>query len=216
MSLHPRRRALRVQLATIVWLTVVWELLWGGLSVANILSGVVIAVVLTRLLPMPPIEFQGRIHVLSLLYLIVRFHADIFLASIQVAWAALRPGPPPRGAVLGVQLRSHSDLYLTMVAEMTTLVPGSVVVEAHRVTGVLYVHWFDVTSMDDVEKARAEVLATEARVLRALGSDAELAAAGLTRRPVLRRVIEAARSEGSGSDGRADASPDAGSRGGDR
>src|SRR5690606_1424134 len=111
----------------------------------------------------------------------------------QVALRALRPGPPPRGAVTGVQLRSHSDLYLTMVAEMTTLVPGSVVVEAHRLTGVLYVHWFDIKSMADVEKSRADVLATEARVLRALGSDAELAAAGLTRRPVLRRVVDAAR-----------------------
>ncbi len=190
MSLHPRRRALRMQLATIVWLTAVWVLLWGGLSFADVLAGVVIAVVLTRLLPMPAIDFHGRVHPISLLYLIVRFHADLFVASAQVAWQALRPGPSPRGAVIGVQLRSHSDLYLTMVAEMTTLVPGSVVIEAHRVTGVLYVHWFDVRSLDDVEKARSEVLATEARVLRALGSDAELAAAGLTRRPALRGRAE--------------------------
>lgn len=193
MSLHTRRRALRTQVATIVWLTVVWVLLWGGLTVANVLAGAAIAVLLTRAFPMPPIEFHGRVHPASLLYLVVRFHADLVVASAQVAARALRPGPPPRGAVIGVQLRSHSDLYLTMVAEMTTLVPGSVVVEAHRVTGVLYVHWFDIRTTDDVEKARREVLATEARVLRALGSDAELAAAGLTRRPVLARVVAAAR-----------------------
>ena len=80
-----------------------------------------------------------------------------------------------------VQLRSHSDLYLTMTAELVSLVPGSIIVEAHRLTGRLYVHVLDVETSGGVETARQHVLDQEARVLRALASDDELAAAGLHR-----------------------------------
>lgn len=184
MSLHPRRRALRVQVTTIVWLTTVWVLLWGGPTVADVLSGVAIAVLVTRSLPMPRVDFHGRLHPLSVLFLVWRFVVDIVVASAQVAWQAMVPGRVAHGAVLAVQLRSHSDLYLTLTAEICTLVPGSVVVEAHRITGMLYVHVLDVELSGGIERARQHVLDTEARVLRALASDAELAEAGLTRKPL--------------------------------
>ncbi len=181
MSLHPRRRTLGFPIGTILWLTVVWELLWGGLTIANILAGLAIAIVVTKLTPMPPVEFHGRIHPLPLLFLLYRFVIDLVVASAQVAWQALAPGRVPRGAVLGVQLRSHSDLYLTLTAELCSLVPGSIVVEAHRTTGMLYVHVLDVELSGGIDRARHHVLDTEARILRAIASDAELAEAGLTR-----------------------------------
>ena len=91
--------------------------------------------------------------------------------------------------MIGVRLRSQSDVYLTLTAALCSLVPGSIIVEAHRLTSVLYVHSLDVEQSGGVEKARQHVLATESRVLRALASDVELAAAGLTRMP--ERVLEA-------------------------
>ena len=84
--------------------------------------------------------------------------------------------------VIRVHLRSESDLYLTLTAQLTTLVPGSLVVEANRQTGVLYLHVLDVGIFGGIEKIRADTLGVEARVLRALASDEELSAAGLTRR----------------------------------
>ena len=133
---------------------------------------------------MPMIEFHGRLHLLSLLYLAYRFVVDLVVASFQVAFRALDPRALPHGAVLAVHLRSHSDLYLTLTAEFVSLVPGSIVVEAHRITGMLYVHILDVPMAGGVEKARQHVLDTEARVLRAFASDEELEEAGLTRRPL--------------------------------
>ena len=183
MSLHPRRRALRFKLASTVWLTTLWVLLWGDLSWANVLGGLAVGLIVTAVLPMPSVDFHGRVHPIPLLYLAWRFVADLAVASVQVSWLALDPRRHPRSAVIGVQLRSHSDLYLTLTAEMSTLVPGSLVVEAHRTTGVLYMHVLDTPMAGGVEQARAHVLDTEARILRALASDAELAQAGLTRRP---------------------------------
>lgn len=182
MSLQRRRRA-RFGWGTPLWLTVVWVLLWGSLSVANVLAGVVLALLVTTALRMQPIDFHGRVRPGRLAVLVARFVVDLVRASFEVAWVALRPRYVPRGAVIGVQLRGRSDLYLTMTAELCSLVPGSLVVEAHRLTGRLYLHVLDVRQAGGVEAARAAVLAQEERVLRAFASDEELAAAGLARGP---------------------------------
>jgi len=86
----------------------------------------------------------------------------------------------PHTAVVGVELRTESDLYLFITSEITTLVPGSVVVEALRRNGVIYVHVLDLEGVGGVEAVRRNVLAIEERVLRALASDEELASAGLS------------------------------------
>lgn len=186
MTLHPRRRALRFRIATIVSLTAVWVLLWGDLTIANVVAGAALAALVAAGLPMPRVDFHGRVHVPGLLYLLYRFFVDLAVASVQVARQALTPGLHPRGAVLAVHLRSDSDVYLTLTSAICTLVPGSVVVEAYRVTGVIYVHVLDVELAGGVEAAREDILRIEERVMRALASDAELAAAGLTRRPLSR------------------------------
>lgn len=186
MSLHPRRRSLAVQWPTMLWLVVVWVLLWGDFTVGNLIAGVVVAVAVTGALRMTPIDFHGRLRPWGLLVLVTRFAWDLVRASVEVSWVALRPRHTPHGAVIGVQLRNHSDLYLTMTAELCSLVPGSLVVEAHRLTGMLYLHVLDVAQSGGVEAARQAVLSQEERVLRAFASDAELREAGLAvhrRRP---------------------------------
>lgn len=60
-----------------------------------------------------------------------------------------------------------------------SLVPGSLVVEAHRLTGMLYLHVLDLDRSGGVEAVRADVLAQEERLLRALASPQEQAAAGM-------------------------------------
>jgi multicomponent Na+:H+ antiporter subunit E len=173
----PMRR--RVPWWEVIWLTAVWVLLWGDLSVGNVLAGALIGIAVTVGLTMAPIQFHGRLRPLGLVRLVVRFVFDLVRASFEVAAIALRPGYTPRGAVIGVQLRSHSDLYLTLTAELVSLVPGSLVVEAHRLTGTLYVHVLDVAWSGGIEAARHAVLDQEERLLRAVAADDELAAAGL-------------------------------------
>lgn len=179
MSLHPRRSRWRTQWATIVWLTVVWVLLWGDLSVGNVIAGAGLALLVTTGLRMAPIQFQGRVRPRGLAVLVARFVLDVVRASAEVSAIALRPRYTPRGAVIGVQLRSHSDLYLTLTAELCSLVPGSLVVEAHRLTGMLYLHVLDVHASGGIEAARRTVLEQEERVLRAFASDDELREAGV-------------------------------------
>ncbi|GMA32750.1 hypothetical protein GCM10025875_27420 [Litorihabitans aurantiacus] len=126
--------------------------------------------------------FAGRPSVLGVLRLLGTLAVDIVVASAQVTAVALRLGRDPRSGVIRVQLRSRSDLYLTLTADFCSLVPGSIIVEAHRATSTLYLHVLDLEAAGAVERARANVLEQEARILYALASDEEIARAGLPRR----------------------------------
>lgn len=177
---EPRHRRLRPRAnwGVLLWLTVVWVFLWGDLTLANVVIGAFLAVLVTTVMPLPSTPFDGRFRPWGVVLLVAYFLWDVVKASIEVAAIALRR-EPPRGAVIRVRLRSHNDVYLTMVAGMTTLVPGSVVIEAHRVTGTLYHHILDVEMHGGLERAHQSVLEQEERILRAFASREELIAAGL-------------------------------------
>jgi multicomponent Na+:H+ antiporter subunit E len=75
-----------------------------------------------------------------------------------------------------VQLRTDSDLLLTIIAQTVSLVPGSLVLDLDREKRSIAVHLLHVRDSDHVEREKADVLATEDRVVRAFGSTAEIAA----------------------------------------
>ena len=187
MILHRRRRALLDQWPTLAWLTLVWTLLWGQFSWGNFFGGLALAFLVAFLFPLPALGIHMRVRPVAFLWLAGHFLYDLTVSSYQVSVQALDFTRVPRGAVIGVKLRNPADLYLTITAEMSTLVPGSLVVEAHRLTGMLYLHVLDLESYGGQDKVRRDVLALEARVLRALASDEELASAGLSRRSLRTR-----------------------------
>jgi multicomponent Na+:H+ antiporter subunit E len=165
----PRRRTLQVPV--LVWLTVVWVALWGDLSTANVLSGLAVGVVVCLVFPLPPLQMGLRVRPIWLGWLVLRFLGDVVAASAQVAWVTLRFQRPPRNAVIEVDLRTDSDFVLTVVAEMVSLVPGSLVVEARRSTHTLFLHVLDAGDMAGVESMRTQVMALERRVVLAFGAE---------------------------------------------
>lgn len=173
MTTETRRTAIgdrlrMVQPFTVLWLTLVWVALWRDLSVANVLAGLVVALAVSLVFPLPRLKVGGRLHPWHLFLLLARFLRDAVVASFQVAWLTLQFWRRPRSAVIGVRLRSDSDLVLTLVAELSTLVPGTLAVEARRHTHTVYLHVLDLGD-DTVEDFRERALAQEDRVLEALG-----------------------------------------------
>jgi multicomponent Na+:H+ antiporter subunit E len=166
---------LRHQLPLLAWLVVVWILLWGTWSWANLISGVIVAVAVTLLLPLPPVVGGTRMRPAVLVFL-GHFLVDLVLSAAQVAWQTIRPGGIHHSAIISVQLRTDSDLLLTIVAEALTLVPGSLVIDMDREDRTLSLHILHVRDEADVERRRAAVLAEEERVVRAFGSADEIAA----------------------------------------
>jgi multicomponent Na+:H+ antiporter subunit E len=173
-----RSRHLLRQLPALVWLVLVWLLLWGTWSWANVLGGVAVAFLVTRLVPLPSVVENIRVRPLAVLGFVLVFSRDLLVASAEVAWRALRPGPPPRSAVITVGLRTDSDLLLTVTSEALTLVPGSIVLDLDRDRRTLAVHLLHVRDHTDLERQRAGVLLMEERVVRAFGRSREVAALG--------------------------------------
>jgi multicomponent Na+:H+ antiporter subunit E len=167
---------LRHQLPLLVWLVLVWMLLWGTWSWANLISGTVLALVVTVLLPLPPVVGGAHVHPGHLVVFVGQFLADLVRSAALVAWQTIRPQGIGRSAIIEVQMRTDSDLLLTMIAEAVTLVPGSLVIDMDRERRTLAIHVLHVQDEADVERRRAAVLAEEERVVRAFGSPDEVAA----------------------------------------
>jgi multicomponent Na+:H+ antiporter subunit E len=168
----PRRSGrLRVlQLPAIAWLTAVWVALWGELSLLGVVGGALVAVIVCLVFPLPRLPMGVRIRPLHLIWLVVHFLGDVVVASAQVSWTTLQLRRTPRNAVIEVDLRTESDLILTVVAEMVSLVPGSLVVEARRSTPTLFLHVLDVRDDAGVAKMRRQVDALERRIEQALAA----------------------------------------------
>ena len=166
-----RRYALRVWM--VCWLILVWILLWGSVSPANILSGLAIALVITLLLPLPVVPVEGRVHLLSLLRLIAQVAYLLVLSSVQVAWLAVKPGPPPLTAVLRVRLAVKSDLVLALAANIVTLIPGSIVLEIDQTRRLLYAHVIDVGSDASVDRFYRQISDLERLLVASFERDTE-------------------------------------------
>ncbi len=152
------------ELGVLAWLTVVWVLLWGDLSWANVLAGVGVAVAIRVLLPLPTVRTEGRVHLPTLVRLVGVVAWDLVVSSVQVLLLVLRPGPlelDVRSAVVHSQLRVRSNLVLALLADTITLVPGSMVLDIDQRTRVIATHVLDVRSEADIDRFQRKVTQLE-------------------------------------------------------
>lgn len=145
-----RDNVLRV--GVLFWLTAVWVALWGRVSAANVLAGAAVGAVIMVALPLPWIPVRGRVRLLPLTKLAAVSVYYGLESSLQLAWFALRPGPPPVSGVLKVHFAFNSDLVLVLCTNLLNLIPGTMVLELDREQCVVYVHVIDVGSERAVAK----------------------------------------------------------------
>ena len=169
------RNSLRAELPLILWLVVVWGALWGDWSPGNLVFGLLLALLVTRTLVLPPVRLSGRFNVVHFVLFVVTFVWQVAKASIHVFRVALVQGPRVHNAVLRVPLRQNNDLLMTAVGHTMALIPGSLVVEVDRGNGILYFHVLDIATPEQAEAFRRSVLDTEAAWIRIMGSREDLA-----------------------------------------
>lgn len=170
------RSRVRAQLPLLLWLVLVWNLLWGTWSWANLISGLAVALAVTALLPLPPVVGGARVRPAALLAYLGYFLLDLVVSAAQVAWRTLSPGGVRHSAIIRVAMRTDSDLLLTVIAESVCLVPGSIVIDLDRESQTLALHVLHVEDEAAVERARAQVVTMEERVVRAFGTAEEITA----------------------------------------
>lgn len=169
------RGNLWTQMPLLLGLVLLWTVLWGQATWISVITGFIVAITVTRVFYLPPAELSGRLNVWYLLVFLAHFFLDVAIASFTVAFQALNPRPIPASSVIGISLRTSSDLIMTLDAIAMSLVPGSLVVEADRERGILYLHTFATQTPEDIEAMRRKVLIVEARIVRAIGSKTDLA-----------------------------------------
>ena len=169
--LQVRRVALR--LWVLCWLIIVWILLWGTVSAANVISGLAIALIITLLLPLPVVPIEGRVHPLALVRLIVTVLYYLALSSVQVAWLAVKPGPPQLSAVLRAHVAVKSDLVLALAVNIFNLIPGSIVLEIDQTRRMLYMHVIDVGSDRGVNRFYRQVTQVERLLVSAFERESD-------------------------------------------
>lgn len=170
----PKRHRHRPTLPAVVVLTGVWVLLWGRPTIFLFLTGIVLALLIGLVFPLPAIELHGRIWPVALLRLLGKLLSDVVVSSLAIVKLVFRPGDPPRSAIVRVRLRGHSDLYMTQTAELVSLVPGTLVMEARPSSDVIYVHVLESVSTDQLSRVITETRGAEERVIRAFGSRTEI------------------------------------------
>ena len=170
---RPATRKLLLRAWVLCWLTLVWMLLWGNVSAANVLSGLAVAMVITLLLPLPAVPVEGKLHPLSLLRLVVHIAYYLVLSSVQVAWLAIKPGPPPQTAVLRAHLAIKSDLVLALAVNAINLIPGSIVLEIDQTRRMIYVHVIDVGSEASVQRFYRQVADVERLMIASFEREAD-------------------------------------------
>ncbi|WP_405426269.1 Na+/H+ antiporter subunit E [Micromonospora sp. NBC_00617] len=168
----------RDQALTLGWLVLVWNLLWGSITLANIIGGLLVGGAVLLFFPLPAVSFGGRLRPGALVAFAGRFVVELVSASLHIARIAVQPGYRPRGAIIAVTLRVPTDLNLALTAEAVSLVPGTLILEVDREAGTLYLHVLDTHGPADLALSRERTLDLERRIVRAVGSAAELRRVG--------------------------------------
>lgn len=166
-----RRRVLELPL--IAWLTLIWVLLWSTLTWANLVTGVVVAVVVCLAFPLPKVDLGLRLHPWGILLLAGYLLYDMYTSGVKVT-RQIFAGRTHRPAVIGVPLRCRSDLMLAATAVSVSNVPGGSVVEVRRATATLFMHVLDADRPEELEAARRSVWKLEELTVRAFGTPDEI------------------------------------------
>src|SRR5690625_5868273 len=80
-----RKRRLRASWGMLLWLTLVWVVLWGELSLANVVVGLGLAILITSVMQLPLSDFDGSFRPLGVVILGARFIWAVVCYSVAVS-----------------------------------------------------------------------------------------------------------------------------------
>ncbi len=139
-----------------VALSAIWVLLWGRLSIANVLSGLVLSGLLVLVLPgARPLPRIDGVRPLALVRLVVHLLRQLVVSNVVLIREVLAPQTAIRTGIIAVPAPGCSDELLTIMANFMAMAPGTMPVEVTSDPPTLYVHLLHARS---VEQARHDLL----------------------------------------------------------
>lgn len=155
------------RLTLVVWLLLLWVVLWRDLSIANVFSGLVVALVVTFLVGQPRAqEPSHRLRPIAVVAFGGYFAWKLVEANIVLAREVLTRRDTTRPGVIAVRLHPASDLLTTIIANAISLTPGTLTLEVRQQPRTLYVH---VLHLHDEARTRREIRHLELLIRKAHG-----------------------------------------------
>lgn len=156
----------------LIWLVLLWVLLWGEFTWANVLSGVVVgySIVLGSGVGQTTTvhwDDRARISPLHLIRFVVFVLLKLIQSNLVLAWEIITPRNKINSGIIAIQLRTESALSMAVVANVITLTPGTMTLESKGSPATLYVN---VLHLHDLEQVRKDLLYIEDLSVKAFGS----------------------------------------------
>lgn len=149
-------------------IVLVWLLLWDTFQVANVLSGVLVALVVLKVVPGPRFDVRPPvIRPIATFRFVARVGIDLLRANLAVTREIISRESSVNTAVVAVPLPDTSPGLLTVVASVLSLSPGTMPIEVIDEPGTIYIH---VLKLADIEAKRREVQHLTALAVRAFGT----------------------------------------------
>ena len=150
--------------ARVTILVALWLLAWGEVSLANVLSGIVVAgVVLVAFPPSRRSKRQLRVHPAGTVRLLTYVIGQLVRSNVVMTRQILRRHPDVQPGVLAHRLRDPSDEAVTVMTSIIALSPGTMTVDVDPTT--IYVHFF---RLHDIAAARHQLSRLEQVVAGAI------------------------------------------------
>lgn len=140
--LTPRR------LATVAVLCLAWCVLWQQVSIANVASGLLVAVVATH--PRLGTPGVGGVRLVPLVKLTWLVLTDLARSTVDVAYEVLTPTDYTDEIVIDVPVDPSSRSHFFLLTSAITLTPGTAVVEADHARSTLRLHLLHRDKQDEI------------------------------------------------------------------
>jgi multicomponent Na+:H+ antiporter subunit E len=148
-------------------LVVLWLLAWGELSLANVVSGVVLAAALLVAFPLGAAEGpSARAHALGTVRLVAYVASQLVMANLVMTRNIVRRTPRLSPGVVHHVLTEPSELTVTLMTSIISLSPGTMTVDVDDDASEIAVHFF---SLEDRAAAAASLARLERLVTAAVG-----------------------------------------------
>lgn len=152
---------------TNIILALLWAGMLGGLSLANIVSGLVLSYFVLHYTSRGTPGHQSYFgKVPKLLSFLVYYLWELLKSNAMIIVEVLTPGHHMTPGVIGIPLDARTDLEITVLANLITMTPGTLSLDISADRKTLFVHAMYIHNPDDL---RADIKNNlERRVLELL------------------------------------------------
>ena len=142
-----------------------WLLAWGEVTVANVLSGIALIVVLFLVFPSGRDTARARVRPIGVVRLVGYVVGQLAVSNVLVAREIVTRRSRVRTGVIDYELRQPTDLTITLVANILALTPGTMPVDVTHDPPTIRVHFL---LLYDLEVARRSIGRLEDLVVAAV------------------------------------------------